>query len=212
MKNKNLKLKKTFFLIIIPAYNKKEIIKKTLIYLKKLNYPKNKYEVIVVENSSTDNTFKEVKKFESNNLKIFHIEKKGISIERNNGIKKASKNSEGIIFLDANTFLKENFFNELSNYILKHPKKSYETTYIFPILSTLKDEIVHFSLINNGDYLFKYLHKIHIVKKNILKKFRYEENISSTEDIIFSKDLSKAGRKYFCILTNDVLSSTRRWT
>lgn len=45
-----------FVSIIIPSYNESKFIKLCLESLKKLNYPKDKFEIIVADNGSTDDT------------------------------------------------------------------------------------------------------------------------------------------------------------
>lgn len=202
--------KKIFFSIIIPAHNEEKIITQTLTYLKNINYSKNRYEVIVIENGSTDKTYTIAKKFQSNNIKIYSSKEKGVSKARNLGIKKASNKMDWIICLDADTYLKPEFLNKLNNYIYKHPKVTYGTTYITPNPNTIKHKLWHI-YVNYGDFLFKFMHRIHIVKKIHLNKIRYDENIVSTEDLKFSKDLEKDGGKYFFMHTSNVLNSVRRW-
>ncbi len=209
--NKNIKPQKRFFSIIVPAYNEERIIKESLTYLRNLAYPISKYEVIVVENGSVDKTYKIAKDFKFQNFKISKSPKKGVSRARNFGIGKVSTKSQWVIFLDADTFLKPHFLNELNDYLNKFPKVTYGTTYITPFPSTLKHKLWHFFVINYGDFLFKYLHRIHIVKKSHLLNVKYDEDISSTEDLKFSKDLKKDGGKYFFLFTKNVLNSVRRW-
>src|SRR3989339_1287218 len=57
--------------IIIPAYNESEYISDSLRSVLSLNYPKNKLEIIVVDDASTDNTLEIVKRFESSNVRVF---------------------------------------------------------------------------------------------------------------------------------------------
>ena len=49
--------------ILIPAYNEEKNISKSIRSILNLNYPKDKLEIIVINDNSTDNTFKVVKKF-----------------------------------------------------------------------------------------------------------------------------------------------------
>ncbi len=209
--DKKEKTLRIFFSIIIPSYNEERIIKDSLTYLKNLTYPNDRYEVIVVENGSIDKTYEISKKFKSKNFEIFHLKEKGVSKARNFGAQKISPKSQWVLFLDADTFLKSGFLNELNDYLHKFPKVTYGTTYITPIPNTLKHKLWHFFLINYGDFIFKYLHRIHIVKKSHLFRVRYNEEISSTEDLEFSMDLAKDGGKYFFLFTRNVLNSTRRW-
>ncbi|HHD92645.1 MAG TPA: glycosyltransferase [Candidatus Portnoybacteria bacterium] len=200
-----------YFSIIIPAHNEEKIIGETLMHLKNLNYPKNKYEVVIVENGSTDKTYEISKSFESKNFKVVHSNQKGVSMARNLGIKNISKESQWVIFLDADTLLKPKFLNKLNEYLNTHPWVTYGTTTITPSSNTLKHKLLHTILINGGDFLFKYLHRIHIVNRDHLNRVKYNEKIISTEDLLFSKDLARDGGKYFFLRTSDVVSSTRRW-
>ncbi|MBI2147245.1 glycosyltransferase family 2 protein [Candidatus Woesearchaeota archaeon] len=50
--------------IAVPAYNEEKTIKKTLLSLLRLDYPKNKLEIIVVDDGSTDKTYLIAKQME----------------------------------------------------------------------------------------------------------------------------------------------------
>ena len=97
------------FSIIVPAYNEEKTIKNCLQSLLNLNYPN--YEIIVVDDGSTDRTFREAKKFESQNVKVIHQENKGKANALNNGI----RNSDGEIILtvDADTRLDKEALRKL---------------------------------------------------------------------------------------------------
>ncbi|MBT4824364.1 glycosyltransferase family 2 protein [Candidatus Woesearchaeota archaeon] len=72
--------------VIIPAYNEEKRIEPTL--KKVINYLDNnfdKYEIIVVDDCSTDNTYKIVSRYKKNNVKILRNEinkGKGYSVKR----------------------------------------------------------------------------------------------------------------------------------
>jgi cellulose synthase/poly-beta-1,6-N-acetylglucosamine synthase-like glycosyltransferase len=87
--------------IIIPVYNESKNIKKCLNQLYSSNYPKSLYEVVVVDDGSTDDTIKIVKTFK--NVKIFQTAHKGKTVALNYGIRQAK--SELIMLLDADTML-----------------------------------------------------------------------------------------------------------
>lgn len=87
--------------IVIPTYNREELVQKTLGSLEKQTYPKNKFEVIVVDDGSADNTervVKEIIKRKKLDISYFKQENKGPAAARNIGIKKAK--GEFIYFVD----------------------------------------------------------------------------------------------------------------
>ncbi len=89
--------------IVIPAYNEEKNIKDCLNSIFNSNYPKEKLEIIVVDDGSTDKTAIKAKKFSA--IKIIHGNHCGKSEALNLGFKHAS--SEFIISLDADTVLEK---------------------------------------------------------------------------------------------------------
>lgn len=93
--------------LIVPAYNEEDIIEETLKKLKSINYPKNKLEVIVVDDGSTDRTYETakgaVKKFKLKRIRVFTKKNGGKASALNFGIKKVKH--EFIAVMDADSFL-----------------------------------------------------------------------------------------------------------
>jgi glycosyltransferase involved in cell wall biosynthesis len=85
--------------IIIPTLNEEEYIKKTIRALQKQNFPKESFEIIVVDNGSNDHTI-EYAKNAGADIVILE-EKRGTNRARNRGIKES--HGEILIFLDADT-------------------------------------------------------------------------------------------------------------
>lgn len=198
-----------FFSIIVPAHNEESIIKKTLTCLKNLDYPQNAYEIIVVENGSNDATFVKAKAFESPNFKIYTTKEKGVSRARNFGINQCSKVLDWGIIMDADTFLKKDFLSELNAYLETHRDVDYGTTTILLDDETLTGRFWSWYT-NQTDKFFKVMHRIHIVRKELFFKVRYDEELALTEDLWYSRDLSKLGR-YFFMKTKNVIVSARRF-
>ncbi len=103
--------------ILIPAHNKEKEIKDTLESIRNLNYPKDKIEIIVIENASTDNTYKVAKSFEKKmkNLKVLKIKEKGKAIALNYGLNFV--NTEYTLILDADTILEKNSLKNAIKYL-----------------------------------------------------------------------------------------------
>jgi len=98
--------------VIIPTYNQKEILAKTLDYLILQDYPKERYEIIVVDDGSSDATQEMVKSKMGSKvgLRYFYQKKRGPHFARNLGIDKAR--GEIMIFVDSDIFTPPNFISE----------------------------------------------------------------------------------------------------
>lgn len=90
--------------VIIPAYNEQDSIKQTIEHVINSNYPKNKLEVIVVNDGSTDNTLKIVKPLlkKYKNLELINKKNSGKANSLNLAIKKAK--GELIAVVDSDSF------------------------------------------------------------------------------------------------------------
>ncbi len=86
------------FSIVIPAYNEAEVLPQTLASLRRLGYPKEDYEVIVVDNNSKDQTPGVANKLKA---KVIFEPTPGTNFAREAGRKAAS--GEIVAFLDADS-------------------------------------------------------------------------------------------------------------
>ena len=85
------------FSVVVPLYNKENCIRMTLESEKKQSF--KDYEVIVVDDGSTDRSIEEARKIKSENITIIHQQNQGVSVARNTGILHAQ--GQYIAFLDA---------------------------------------------------------------------------------------------------------------
>lgn len=87
----------SFFSIIIPLYNKERHIHATMESALMQSF--QNFEIIVVNDGSTDGSLAVVESFKDARIKIFNQKNQGVSCARNYGVEKASSNL--IVFLDA---------------------------------------------------------------------------------------------------------------
>lgn len=97
--NKNDKIHKIS--LIVPAYNEEITISSCIKSMLNLNYPD--YEVIVVDDGSSDDTFNEASKFIDEKLKVIYQKNSGKPGAVNTGIKNAS--GDIVITVDADSKL-----------------------------------------------------------------------------------------------------------
>lgn len=103
--------------ILVPAYNEERTIAKTLRSLLKLDYPRNKLKIFVVDDGSTDRTYEIAKRFENENkglVKVFTKPNGGKASALNYGIKRTK--SELIVSLDADSFVSRDALKRMVGY------------------------------------------------------------------------------------------------
>lgn len=105
--------------VIIPLFNKEYFIENTLESVKAQTF--SDFEIVIVNDGSTDNSVKIVENFTDNRIKIFHTENKGVSSARNFGIEKAS--GKYIAFLDADDIWKNDFLQTIYLLIATYPEE-----------------------------------------------------------------------------------------
>lgn len=121
-----------FFTVVIPLFNKSNYITNTLKSVLAQTF--QDFEVIIVEDCSTDASLEIVSKIQSDKIRIIQHEKnKGLSASRNTGIKNAT--TKHISFLDADDLWKPNYLETIYSLIQKFPEcKLFATNYeeIYP--------------------------------------------------------------------------------
>ena len=77
-----------FFSVIIPLYNKEQFITNTLKSV--LNQIFTDFEVIIVNDGSTDKSLEKIAEFTDHRIQIYHQDNQGVSTARNKGIELAN--------------------------------------------------------------------------------------------------------------------------
>ena len=132
--------------VIIPAYNEEAVIEKTIKSVIKSNYPKDLFEVLVVDDGSKDKTFERAKKFESEIVKVFSKKNGGKASALNFAIKRAK--GEIIFTMDADTFVKPRSLKNMVVYF-----KDEEIMSVTPSIVTYKPKSI-WQRIQHMEYLF----------------------------------------------------------
>lgn len=95
-----------FYSIIIPTYNRVDEILECLDSLKSTAFPKDKFEVIVIDDGSTDATFAFLKDFEKSapyNFRYYLQDHQGPGVAKNFGIQQAK--GDFFIFIDSDVIV-----------------------------------------------------------------------------------------------------------
>ena len=108
--------------IIICTYNRDKYIYRSLELIAENHFPTDDYEIILINNKSTDNTENECFRFRTNfpeiPFKYFVEEQQGLSYARNRGIAEAT--GDILVFLDDDSFVKNNYLSNLKANLTKY--------------------------------------------------------------------------------------------
>ncbi|MEI6057605.1 MAG: glycosyltransferase family 2 protein [bacterium] len=90
--------------VIVPVFNEEKTISKTIDSLLALDYPRDKYNIVVVNDGSTDNTLDALKRFhDEKNIIVFSKKNEGKHTALNLGI--TNSKAEFVGCLDADSFV-----------------------------------------------------------------------------------------------------------
>jgi glycosyltransferase involved in cell wall biosynthesis/organic radical activating enzyme len=191
------------FSIIVPAFNTQEFISRCLMSLKNQTYSSSDFEVIIIDDYSTDETVNRVLYFCENfpNFKLITCKQNsGPGIARNTGLNLA--NGEWIIFLDSDDELFPDCLSSLHSFIEKNARNDLELIG-FDWTSELTDSYLksskrigrrdgHF-LENRSEMIRQYLsHRMdgsviyNTYKKTLIDNFRIRFASGFHEDVDFA--------------------------
>ncbi len=131
------------FSVIIPLYNKERHIQETIDTV--LNQSFDEFEIIVMDDGSTDQSLNIVRNIASDKLRVYSQKNQGVSVARNNGAKKA--NYDHLVFLDADDGLMPAYLSEISTLIAEFPQAGIYATNFYSYKSkfdVLKERPVPF--------------------------------------------------------------------
>jgi len=102
--------------VIVPCFNEEKTVVKTVTSLLNLNYPRNKLDIIIVDDGSTDNTYKIAKQFEKQNVRVFKKTNGGKHTAINLGLENTNAEIAGA--LDADSIVDPEALNRMLPFFL----------------------------------------------------------------------------------------------
>ena len=177
--------------VIVPVYNSCEYIGSTLDSI--INQDFSSFELIVIDDGSTDNSLEIIKEKLSKSTisyEIIHQENAGVSCARNVGIEKAS--GEYLVFVDSDDYITGNHLSELYNgetdfsliQFIKKDGDKLSTPDYYSKRSMSCDEFIKKELKMEIYFNFwQLMYKASIIKDN---------NIRFSPDVIYGEDIEFA--------------------
>jgi glycosyltransferase involved in cell wall biosynthesis len=175
-----------FFSVIVPLYNKEQYINETLKSILKQTF--QDFEIIVIDDGSTDSGCEIVKSIEDPRIRLIHQDNGGPSKARNRGIKEAR--GKYIAFLDADDSWLPEKLERQHQLLLNSPGIVWSCS-SYKIIGGIKEKTVRFSqagvLPDAIDALVEGLSiwtSTVVIKKDVFKNDRllFNENFSRSED------------------------------
>lgn len=109
--------------IIVCTYNRDKYLYDALKHIAANDFPYADYEIVLVNNNSTDSTDAECKRFSADypsiNFRYFIETKQGLSHARNRGISESK--GDILVFLDDDSFVNSDYLRNLKAQMEKHP-------------------------------------------------------------------------------------------
>lgn len=192
-------MSKPRFSIIIPLYNKEQTIERTIRGI--LNQTFSDFEIVIVNDGSTDNSVNIVESIENSRIKLIHQENAGPSAARNTGVRHT--NADWIVFLDADDEILEDALEYYDKTINANPQldildcnkynkvKDSLTPCYHPIDGWVKNNMreCYYGKISPGA-------GFSVFRKTLIEKHPYNESIRRYEDAEWLIRLLKHAKVY----------------
>ncbi|MBQ9782709.1 MAG: glycosyltransferase, partial [Clostridia bacterium] len=188
--------------IIIPAYNVEKYIGECLDSLTRQNFNASLYEVIIINDGSTDSTEKIALEYSSkyNYIKVFSQTNQGVSIARNTGLKIAT--GKYVTFLDSDDFVSDNIYIN----IIEMMEKNCLEGFYFGKTSKIEcmqsfDNTFYFPTRENSC-------KMSVCRVVFLKDIISKNNLCFSKDIKYNEDFL-FNYKYIQLMSSSIAGSAR---
>lgn len=195
-----------FLSFIVPVYNTEKYLRDCLDSLISQDVPKEDYEIICVNDGSTDGSLTILQEYadQYSNIRIINKENGGLSSARNAGLDVAR--GDYIWFVDSDDFIQINILKYFKGIIeeIKYDRINFGTYTFHEALSESEKKQVNDGGLKSNTYLYNIIVCNNIFALNYLKNndlfFRYPE-IKHSEDGIFMFESSLANPKELVVET-----------
>lgn len=181
--------KKKLISVIIPLYNKEKYVAETIKSV--LNQTYTNFELIIINDGSTDNSLKVVEKFKDKRIRIFTKKNVGQSNTRNYGIKKSK--GKCFAFIDADDMWYEDHLTNLYNVFLQNNNDTNIVCDKYTSDKKIKldnDTITIIDKNNILNYFSKSQFPFHLCSCLIKKKYIEEYNLNLEEELSIGEDIN----------------------
>ena len=144
-------MKQPIISVLIPMYNCRDYIRHTLDSI--LNQTFKDFEVVIIDDGSTDGSNDIVKEYEvkDSRIKVYRVENGGVGKARNIAISYAV--GEYVVFIDHDDFVKDVFLEELYNGLIRYNADIFMCNYyqyvendkMYYFHTKDNDEVIHFT-------------------------------------------------------------------
>lgn len=186
--------------IIVPCWNEETTVSGTIHSLLALDYPKDKLNIIIVDDGSTDGTWETIQSFKENSqISLFRKENGGKHTAVNLGI--AESASELVGCLDADSFVEQNALTEIARAFNEDPGMMAATPMLIvhepkTILQKMQRTEYHAGaflkrLMSPLDAIYVTPGPFSIFRREVFHKIGLYEKAHNTEDMEFALRMQK---------------------
>jgi len=197
------------FSIIVPAFNEEKLLSGCLDSLVSLDYNKNKFEIILVNNNSSDRTKEIALKYSRRGVKVFDEPKQGNVFALIKGC--AEAHGEILVFTDADTKAPKNW--------LKKYEKVYRDKKVVcaggpgKLRPVIFGSVLPELIINWGGWLTGFASCFNLsIRESVYEKIGgFNPKINFHQDVYLALRAKKIGKFKF-LTDNPVITSSRRYS
>lgn len=208
--DKNIK-----FSIIIPLYNKAKYINRTVLSI--LNQTYTDFEIIIVDDGSTDNSLDIACSIKDKRIRVFSKINEGVSATRNYGIEKASY--QFIAFIDADDWWHPYFLAKIKELIESYPNARIFATSFAEVSKQKEKATINHNLLPKGKQILNYIETFSktyispiwtsavVIERSTLQSIKFNSKISTGEDLLLWIQIAS---RYQVAYNNEILSFYNR--